>query len=170
MAAIYPLAFVAKTEVGDWPVLGAVTKALNTIYVTRESVLSRVQCIHQLKNQVSRINYCVFPEGTTTDGRRPRIQNWKAGNLALSLNPDLRVVIVGISYQDHEDLSWIDDMTLFLILEGFTEAGSPGPNRVRELEEDEIDRSTSGCHQRRCEAVEAFAKGDQKPFKVLVRL
>ncbi len=112
LSAAYPMAFVAKKEVSTWLGLGTLVRMMNTIFVVRDSIASRVQCIRSLQRNIKSTNYCVFPEGTTTLSKVPKIKNWKAGNLFVAKISKTRVIATSVCYQDHNDLYWIDDMTL----------------------------------------------------------
>ena len=65
-----PLYFVAKSEVAGWPGIGWLARATGTVFVVRDprhagaqrdELTARLRAGHVL---------CVFPEGTSTDGRR----------------------------------------------------------------------------------------------------
>jgi 1-acyl-sn-glycerol-3-phosphate acyltransferase len=65
--------FVAKSDVGRWPVIGLLARRLNVIFVDRakrSDVISVGRAISDtLKNGQT---VCIFPEGTTTEGRELR--------------------------------------------------------------------------------------------------
>lgn len=71
IGSIQRLSFIAKQEVGRWPVFGAMSKLQKTVFVDRGSRSDaravRDEIIRRLK---SGDTMAVFPEGTSTDGMR----------------------------------------------------------------------------------------------------
>lgn len=69
VAAILPVAPIAKSEVAAWPMIGTAADQLGVIFVERDAPASRVRALLRaraaLRAGVSVLN---FPEGTTTDG------------------------------------------------------------------------------------------------------
>jgi len=63
-------AFVAKSEIGETPVIGWLANFNRTVYVKRENRLGVAEQINQLRDALAE-NWAitVFPEGTTTDGQ-----------------------------------------------------------------------------------------------------
>ena len=69
--AIAPAHFVAKLEIAGWPLIGALVRGAGTLFIER----GRRHAVHQLNERIqSMLNagrrVAVFPEGTTSDGRR----------------------------------------------------------------------------------------------------
>ena len=67
--AALPVRFVAKSEIGRWPVMGALVTLAGTLYLER----GRRHAVQAINRQVrERLaageSVAVFPEGTTTDG------------------------------------------------------------------------------------------------------
>lgn len=61
--------FVAKSEIKNWPILGWVTLAGDTLFLKRGSAESRKGVLTQIKNRLkTQRSVAVFPEGTVTDG------------------------------------------------------------------------------------------------------
>jgi 1-acyl-sn-glycerol-3-phosphate acyltransferase len=118
LASIYPLVFLAKSEVACWPVLGLLARLQGTVFVTRGA-----------KQDVSRVNdaladvlraggdLVVFAEGTSSDGADvlpfrsahfAPLEAMAARGEAPTLAP------VAISYSDGAnkiDVGWYGDMT-----------------------------------------------------------
>lgn len=70
LGAVAGVDFVAKAEIAGWPVMGAIGRLIDTLYVarrasaageTRDALAARLDSGGRL---------ALFPEGTTTDGRR----------------------------------------------------------------------------------------------------
>lgn len=112
LAAIHPLGFVAKSEIESWPGLGPIIKAMNTIFVERDSMWGRIRCIRDLEAGLKHTSYCIFPEGTTSDKDAPALDLWKHGNIFAVKKERHRIFTAAIRYEDHKEMAWIDDMEL----------------------------------------------------------
>lgn len=64
-----PMRFVAKKEVGEWPVFGWFAKQLNTLFIDRQKRgHSKNISLQMAQALTSGGQICIFPEGTSTDG------------------------------------------------------------------------------------------------------
>jgi 1-acyl-sn-glycerol-3-phosphate acyltransferase len=61
-------AFVAKSEVATWPVLGSVGRLANTVFVNRARKRDVLQTLPVLRETLAHRHVVLFAEGTTTDG------------------------------------------------------------------------------------------------------
>ena len=62
--------FVAKSEVGQWPVVGTLANSAETIYLQRTSRRDTVRVLDGISSSLQAGDVvAVFPEGTTSDGR-----------------------------------------------------------------------------------------------------
>lgn len=101
--SVYPGAFVAKQEVGRWPVVGWLARRAGTIFIQRGRTGAVGDAITQMAWKLHRGESVVlFPEGTTSDGsgvRRFHAQLLEAGLLAgVAIQPTaLRYVDEGYS-------------------------------------------------------------------------
>ncbi len=69
LAAHFPVQFVAKKEVGSWPVIGWMANFGQTIFIDRGSTRHSLQCANQIAASLQQgISVLVFPEGTSTNG------------------------------------------------------------------------------------------------------
>jgi 1-acyl-sn-glycerol-3-phosphate acyltransferase len=97
-----PVVFVAKSEVAGWPGIGWLARATGTLFVRREA---RGEVAAQARALAGRIEAgqvpVLFPEGTSTDGRRvlPFKPALLAGLLAPGLPERLAVQPVTLSYE-----------------------------------------------------------------------
>lgn len=64
--------FLAKAEVGDWPVIGWLVRHAGTVLIRRGCADSLGRAIDRLSGKLRRGGVCLFPEGTTTNGREMR--------------------------------------------------------------------------------------------------
>jgi 1-acyl-sn-glycerol-3-phosphate acyltransferase len=61
--------FVAKSEVRQWPVIGTLATAANTLFIERASPRDAVRVVHQMVTQLRAGEVlAIFPEGTTSNG------------------------------------------------------------------------------------------------------
>jgi 1-acyl-sn-glycerol-3-phosphate acyltransferase len=63
--------FVSKAEIGRWPIVGTLTRAANTLFITRESKRDALRVVHQMAEALQPGNdavLAIFPEGTTSNG------------------------------------------------------------------------------------------------------
>jgi 1-acyl-sn-glycerol-3-phosphate acyltransferase len=94
--------FVAKSEVAGWPGIGWLARATGTLFVRREA---RGEVAAQARALAGRIEAgqvpVLFPEGTSTDGRRvlPFKPALLAGLLAPGLPERLAVQPVTLAYE-----------------------------------------------------------------------
>ena len=63
-----PVSFVAKSEIASWPVFGWISKKIGTIFIRRDSARHARQIVDQMAQDLSHQSFCIFPEGTTTEG------------------------------------------------------------------------------------------------------
>jgi 1-acyl-sn-glycerol-3-phosphate acyltransferase len=61
--------FVAKSEVRQWPLIGTLASAANTLFIERASPRDAVRVVHQMVTQLRAGDVlAIFPEGTTSNG------------------------------------------------------------------------------------------------------
>jgi 1-acyl-sn-glycerol-3-phosphate acyltransferase len=62
--------FVSKAEVAGWPVIGFIGRAIGTQFIERRATEARRQAEALAARIASGDRLCLFPEGTSSDGRR----------------------------------------------------------------------------------------------------
>ena len=71
LAAQMPVAFVAKAEIADWPLIGWITSTMGVIFVERGRANRYAPFLEQVEARMSAgVMVLAFPEGTTTAGDR----------------------------------------------------------------------------------------------------
>lgn len=70
LLAAEPTRFVAKSEIRDWPIAGALANALGTFYIRRGKGASAPLVERLVPHLQSGGVVVIFPEGTTSDGRQ----------------------------------------------------------------------------------------------------
>ena len=69
LASNMDVAFVAKAEMGTWPIMGWVFRVVGIIFAHRKNVMKTAQTIEEIRTRMrSGVAVMVFPEGTTSDG------------------------------------------------------------------------------------------------------
>jgi 1-acyl-sn-glycerol-3-phosphate acyltransferase len=67
--AFKPHYFVAKSEVASWPIFGWMAKQLGTLFIERGKSNSIRNMVQEIAVQLNQKAICIFPEGTSTDGK-----------------------------------------------------------------------------------------------------
>jgi 1-acyl-sn-glycerol-3-phosphate acyltransferase len=129
-------AFVAKAEVGEWPVVGWLARLNNTVFVARSARAGVKGQADALRAALARGQpVALFPEGTTDGG--PEILPFRPSLLA-SLFPPLpqvRVQPVAIDYgAAAHDLAWVGEETAGANLKRVLARPGTTPAAVRFLE------------------------------------
>jgi 1-acyl-sn-glycerol-3-phosphate acyltransferase len=71
LGAVADVAFIAKSEVADWPVFGLLAKLQKTIFVARDQKRKAGEQVNEIAERLAGGEIVVlFPEGTTSDGNR----------------------------------------------------------------------------------------------------
>jgi 1-acyl-sn-glycerol-3-phosphate acyltransferase len=109
--SVQHLCFVAKSEVGTWPIIGEGTRIAGSIFVERGSPRSRIETAETLGRVVAEEGrkVCIFPEGTTSiEGK-----NWRRGVFRVAQDKKLIMQPMGFVYEPIRRAAYIDDDTLF---------------------------------------------------------
>lgn len=115
IAAVAPARFVAKSEIGRWPLLGWMAIAVGTLFVERGRRHAVMRTNHEVAARLRGGQLiAIFPEGTTTDGSRLLPFHANLVQPAIDLGAPLRPV--GIRFTQYGKASraaiYIDDMNL----------------------------------------------------------
>ncbi|MBF0247811.1 MAG: 1-acyl-sn-glycerol-3-phosphate acyltransferase [Alphaproteobacteria bacterium] len=106
-------AFVAKSEVAGWPVLGLLARMVGTVFIARRAVHA-ADHLTMLGERLSKgQGVIVFPEGTSTDGSD--VAAFKSTLFAVMDRADGRLPVQPVSViysRSREALAWWGDMTM----------------------------------------------------------
>jgi 1-acyl-sn-glycerol-3-phosphate acyltransferase len=70
-SAVTPLSFVAKTEVGSWPLFGTLARLQRTVFVERQRRSTTGESRDEIRDRLlDGDTLLLFPEGTSHDGNR----------------------------------------------------------------------------------------------------
>ncbi|MCL6705719.1 1-acyl-sn-glycerol-3-phosphate acyltransferase [Pseudomonas sp. R2.Fl] len=140
LGALADVAFIAKTEVADWPIFGLFAKLQKSIFVVREEKRRTGEQVNEIATRMADGEIVVlFPEGTTSDGNRlleVKSSLFGAAAAALPLAPDGVVYVqpVAVAYtrvhgmpmgRYHRPIAaWPGDIELLPHLIGILKAGA----------------------------------------------
>lgn len=112
--AISPLTFVAKSEVGAWPIFGYLARQIGTLFIVRERPSDIKRVLAEMVQQLNVASVCIFPEGTSSDGRS--LLPFKTNLFQAASDGHAKVLPVLIRFTENDHYSdapaFIGDMTL----------------------------------------------------------
>jgi 1-acyl-sn-glycerol-3-phosphate acyltransferase len=110
LQATVPVVFVAKSDIKSWPVLGWMVALAGTCFIDR-SRRTALRSVHATLTQHLQAgqSVCIFPEGTTSDGRQ--VLPFHAGLLQAAIEAQVPVQPMRLDYS-HAAAAYIDDKTL----------------------------------------------------------
>ena len=116
----FPLRFVAKSEVENWPLFGFLAKQARSIFIKRNKTDSINQKHNILDIISSNEKVFIFPEGTTSDGNR--VLQFKSSSFSSVENKKFIIQPIVIVYSDLNGIpinrwlrpmiAWYGDMDL----------------------------------------------------------
>jgi 1-acyl-sn-glycerol-3-phosphate acyltransferase len=91
--------FVAKSDVGRWPVIGTLATGAGTLYIERASRRDALRVVHHMRDALQRGEVvAVFPEGTTSDGLT--LLPFHANLIQAAISADAPMQPVALSFMD----------------------------------------------------------------------
>lgn len=114
--ALLPSAFVAKSEVASWPLIGWLARRNDTVFIKRGN---RNAAQHAREHMLSALDngqrLAIFPEGTTTAG--DRVLPFHGALFQGAIDAAIPVHALALSYHDSNGMrsaapAYIDDLTL----------------------------------------------------------
>lgn len=109
--ALFDVYSLAKAEVRDWWIVGRISVAAGTLYVTREDRASRKAAYAGIIDAVrSGRNVSVYPEGGCK-GRRI-FESFRYGPFDISMQTGVPILPVFLHYEAQEDFEWQDQTLL----------------------------------------------------------
>lgn len=124
LSAVAPLSFIAKKEVGTWPVVSSLARLQRTVFVDRARRTTVGHVASEMRNRLDQGDVLVlFAEGTSTDGNR--VLPFKTALFAAAFsdeNPDVCVQTLSLTYTrlhgipigraDRNLIGWYGDMEM----------------------------------------------------------
>lgn len=97
--AACPTTFVAKAEVRNWPLIGALAARTETLFIERQRGRHALHIAHRMAELLAGGgNVAFFPEGTTTDGAQ--LLPFHAALLQPAISAGVAVQPLAIAYRD----------------------------------------------------------------------
>jgi len=96
--AFKPHYFVAKAEVASWPIFGWMAKQLGTLFIERDKSSSIRNMVQEVAEQLKQKAICIFPEGTSTDGKQ--LAPFKSNLFEAAIVANAPVYALAIQYFD----------------------------------------------------------------------
>ena len=126
--AVRPARFIAKSEIGGWPLVGYLTTATGAIYIER----GRRHAVREVNHKAAAMLrdgdlLGMFPEGTTSDGFR--LLPFHANLIQPAIDAGAPIVVAGLRYRERDGrpttaTSYIGDTSL---LESIVHIARHGP-------------------------------------------
>jgi len=111
--------FIAKSELASWPILGFISRTLNTIFIDRSRKRDILQAMERANRALARgLGVVLFAEGTSTQGKT--VSPFKSSLLEIAARRSTPVHYVTLSYRApanetsaDQAVCWWGDMTFF---------------------------------------------------------
>ena len=112
--SIKPCIFVAKSDVASWPLFGWVAQMTGTIFIKRDKVSDIKKALRKMKRRLIKRSVCIFPEGTSTNGRY--LLPFKSNLFQSSIDTNKSILPLCLRYEQNNTYSdkaaFVDDMSL----------------------------------------------------------
>ncbi len=101
LAAHWPVAFLSKSEVARWPIIGGVASGLGTLFLHRGGPTAARDATERMTESLGRGGYVVFfPEGTTGDGQSLRAFRPRLFQAAIDAGTPVQPVAIAYTHRD----------------------------------------------------------------------
>jgi lyso-ornithine lipid O-acyltransferase len=113
LASLGPTLFLAKKEVADWPLMGALGRCLGMLFVDRSKLSSRAQAMRDIQEQIRQgYSVVIFPEGTTSEtgplrGRVP----FFGGAFRIAREERVPIEILYLEYKPLDRCLWLGEQS-----------------------------------------------------------
>ena len=112
--SIKPSIFVAKSDVASWPLFGWVAQMTGTIFIKRDKVSDIKKALKKMKRRLIKRSVCIFPEGTSTNGRY--LLPFKSNLFQSSIDTNKSILPLCLRYKQKgtysDKVAFIGDMSL----------------------------------------------------------
>lgn len=109
LGSLFPAVFLAKKEVGSWPLIGWLARLAGTRFVVRESRKSTADALENIKQLLdSGMNVIVFPEATTNDGTM--VRDFRSSLFKAPVDMKVPVLPVSVMYSHVNSIAMTPEM------------------------------------------------------------
>ncbi|MFO7602561.1 MAG: lysophospholipid acyltransferase family protein [Gammaproteobacteria bacterium] len=99
IASVTDSKFLSKHTVRLWPLIGWLTASIGSLFIRRQNRRAFHRSLQRIKERLQNgESICIFPEGTTTDGRR--VLPFHSGLLQAAIDAGVAVQPLVLKYQD----------------------------------------------------------------------
>lgn len=127
MLRLFGGAMLSRADIGGWPVLGAIARRIDTVFVDRESARSGAAAVRQMEEALAAgRQITVFPEGTTYEG--DEVRTFRRGGFTAAARANVPILPVGVAYDAGSEAAFRDET--FLAHLGRVAAAPPSVVRV----------------------------------------
>ena len=111
LLAVYPVRFVAKAEIRDWPIIGWLAVRTGTVFIRRDRQRDVTQVAQDFAGHLG-VGQAVawFPESTTSDGTH--VKYFKTGLFQVAVSQSVPCVPIALRYVGSAAI-WVGEMGLF---------------------------------------------------------
>lgn len=113
--SIYPVTFLSKADVTEWPLVGKLIKSADTIYINRDKKKSLSIASVQIEDELKQLkSVYFFPESIATDGSKLLPFKSNFFQTAINTQVDILPIAIKYTYQDRFSASpsYAGDITL----------------------------------------------------------
>jgi 1-acyl-sn-glycerol-3-phosphate acyltransferase len=132
LSGVLPVSFIAKSEVGTWPLFGTLARLQRSVFIDRKRRHQTGKSRDELTERLgSKDALVLFPEGTSHNGKQ--VLSFKSSYFGAVENKDIPVVPVILAYRlvnglpvtgrQRPSLAWYGDMDLLPHLWHFLKQG-----------------------------------------------
>ncbi len=101
------LSFVAKQEIGSWPIFGSAARKVDTVFVKRENANSRKSARKRIQEALeNKQRIVIFPSGTTC---LFETKPWRKGAFEIAHDKDVFIQPFRISYAPQRAVAYIEN-------------------------------------------------------------
>jgi 1-acyl-sn-glycerol-3-phosphate acyltransferase len=102
LGSLFPVIFVSKSEVKNWPVIGQWTTLCGTVFINRQRKGLIPLAVKEMSRKLKqKANILLFPEGAATNGER--ILPFQTAPLAAPLRSRAMIVPITLTYQSVDE-------------------------------------------------------------------
>jgi 1-acyl-sn-glycerol-3-phosphate acyltransferase len=102
--------FVAKKEVGEWPIIGSAARQAKTVFVNRNSHKNRSEVRESIQSALAQGQRVIlFPSGTTSISEHVA---WKKGAFEIAQDGGFKIQPFRLNYSPLREVAYIDEDTL----------------------------------------------------------
>lgn len=111
LVSIFPVRFVSKAEIANWPFIGWIARAVDTVFVKREDKTSREQARDSLAHIHTFPAVILFPEGGIYQPPN-ELKPFRFGAFEIAQTGDVPFIPAVFMYEPLDIVFWLDEPLL----------------------------------------------------------